>query len=33
MLSKTLRDDHEAQRLLNRINEAKTNKILKEYTE
>ena len=33
MLSKTLRDDYEAQRLLNRINEAKTNKILKEYTE
>ena len=31
MLSKTLRDEHEAQRLLNRINEAKTNKILKEY--
>jgi hypothetical protein len=33
MLSKTLRDDHEAQRLMNRINEAKTNKILKEYAE
>ncbi len=33
MLSKTLRDEHEAQRLLNRINEAKTNKILKEFAE
>ncbi|WML89281.1 YiaA/YiaB family inner membrane protein [Thiothrix lacustris] len=33
MLSKTLRDDHEAQRLISRINEAKTNKILKEYAE
>ena len=33
MLSKTLRDDYEAQRLLNRINEAKTNKILKEFAE
>ncbi|MDQ5767135.1 MAG: YiaA/YiaB family inner membrane protein [Candidatus Thiothrix putei] len=33
MLSKTLRDEHEAQRLLNRISEAKTNKILKEYAE
>ncbi|WP_020394469.1 YiaA/YiaB family inner membrane protein [Thiolinea disciformis] len=31
MLSKTLRDDHEAQRLLNRIEEAKTHKILKEF--
>ena len=31
MLSKTLRDEHEAERLLNKINEAKTNKILKEY--
>ncbi|EIJ35419.1 YiaA/YiaB family inner membrane protein [Thiothrix nivea] len=33
MLSKTLRDEHEAQRLTNRINEAKTNKILKEFSE
>lgn len=32
-LSKTLRDEHEAQRLVNRLNEAKTNKILKEYSE
>lgn len=31
MLSKTLRDDHEAQRLLNKIEEAKTHKILKEF--
>lgn len=30
-LSKTLRDDHESQRLFNQINEAKTNKILNEY--
>lgn len=33
MLSKTMRDEHEAQRLQNRINEAKTNKILKEFGE
>ncbi len=33
MMSKTLRDEHEAQRMLNRISEAKTNKILKEYAE
>ena len=32
-LSKTLRDEHESQRLLNKISEAKTNKILKEFTE
>ncbi|MFI0399489.1 MAG: YiaA/YiaB family inner membrane protein [Thiolinea sp.] len=31
MLAKTLRDEHEAQRLLNKINEAKTNKILKDF--
>jgi len=30
-LSKTLRDEHEAKRLLNRIAEAKTSKLLKEY--
>jgi len=33
MLSKTLRDEHETSKLSNRINEAKTNKILKEYSE
>lgn len=32
-LSKTLRDEHEGQRLLNRISEARTQKILKEFTE
>lgn len=32
-LSKTLRDDHEARRLINRISEAKTSRILKEYAE
>lgn len=31
-LSKTLRDEHEGQRLLNKISEAKTNQILKEYS-
>ena len=30
---KTLRDDHESRRLLNRISEAKTSKILKELAE
>jgi len=30
---KTLRDDHESQRLMNKISEAKTSKILKEFTE
>jgi len=30
-LSKTLRDDHESQKLLNRIGNAKTEKMLKEY--
>ena len=30
---KTLRDDHESQRLLNKINDAKTHKILKEFAE
>ena len=30
-LSKTLRDAHEAKRLLNRISEAKTEKILREF--
>lgn len=32
-LSKTLRDEHEAQRLLHRISEAKTSKILREFSE
>ena len=32
-LSKTLRDDHENSRLINKISEAKTNKIIKEYSE
>ncbi|MDQ6830485.1 MAG: hypothetical protein M3081_16630 [Gemmatimonadota bacterium] len=30
-LTKTLRDDHEAQRLLSRISEAKTTKLLREF--
>lgn len=33
VMSKTLRDEHEAKRLQNRITEAKTNKILQEYSE
>ena len=33
MMSKTMRDEHEAQSLSHKISEAKTNKILKEYTE
>lgn len=32
-LSKTLRDDHEARRLINKISDAKTNRILQEYSE
>ena len=32
-LAKTLRDDHEARRLINRISEAKTERLLKEYTD
>ena len=32
-LSKTIRDAHEAQRLINRIADAKTEKILHEYSE
>jgi len=32
-LSKTLRDEHESQRLLNRISEAKTKQLIKEYAE
>jgi hypothetical protein len=30
-LAKTLRDDHEAERLINRIHSAKTEKILKDF--
>ena len=30
-MSKALRDEHEAKKLLNRITEAKTNKLLREY--
>ncbi|MEZ5538176.1 MAG: YiaA/YiaB family inner membrane protein [Thiolinea sp.] len=33
MMSKTLRDEHEVNKLANRISEAKTNKILKEFSE
>ena len=33
MMSKTMRDEHQAQSLIHKISEAKTNKILKEYTE
>ena len=32
-LSKTLRDEHEGQRLINKISEAKTQQIIKEYTD
>ncbi len=32
-LAKTVRDVHEENRLLNKISEAKTNKILKDYAE
>ena len=30
-LAKTIRDDHESQKIINRVNEAKTAKILQEY--
>jgi len=30
-LSKTMRDQHEARKIVNRLNEAKTEKILKDY--
>jgi hypothetical protein len=30
-LSKTLRDEHESKKIINRINDVKTEKILKEY--
>ena len=32
-LSKTLRDEHENQRLINKISEAKTKQLIKEYAE
>ncbi len=32
-LAKTMRDEHESQRLIHKINEAKTNKIISEFTE
>ncbi|MGQ7248862.1 YiaA/YiaB family inner membrane protein [Halomonas sp. V046] len=32
-LSKTLRDDHESQRVHNRISDARTQQLLKEYAE
>ncbi|HLD65402.1 MAG TPA: YiaA/YiaB family inner membrane protein [Pseudomonas sp.] len=32
-LSKTMRDQHEGERLINRISEARTQKILKEFSE
>ena len=32
-LSKTMRDEHESQRLVNKISEAKTQQILKEFTQ
>jgi hypothetical protein len=32
-MAKTVRDEHESQRLINKINEAKTNKILNEFSE
>ena len=33
MVSKTLRDEHESSKIINKISEAKTNKIISEYTE
>ena len=33
IMSKTMRDEHEAQSINHKISEAKTNKILKEYAE
>jgi hypothetical protein len=32
-LSKTLRDEHESERLINKISEAKTRKIIKEFSD
>lgn len=33
MISKTMRDEHEGSKMMNKISEAKTNKIIKEYAE
>lgn len=33
VVSKTLRDEHEEQKMLNKISEAKTNKMIQEYAE
>ena len=33
IMTKTLRDEHESQRLINRVQDAKTSKILNEITE
>jgi len=33
MISKTMRDEHEGQKIINKISEAKTNKIISEYSE
>lgn len=33
MMSKTLRDEHESAKMINRVNEAKTNKIINEYAD
>ncbi len=33
MVSKTLRDEHEGSKIINRVTEAKANKIIQEYTE
>lgn len=31
-LSKTMRDEHESQRLINKVSEARTNQMINEYT-
>ena len=33
MISKTMRDEHESKKMINKISEAKTNKIINEFTE
>ena len=33
MISKTMRDEHENSKMINKITEAKTNKIIQEYAE
>lgn len=33
MVSKTLRDEHEGKKIINKISEAKTNKIISEFTD